>query len=169
MTASQPPRDGDERLWRRVARGEPGPCPPPIELAAWIDGRAEGPAVESIEAHLAACAGCREAAAAARALLEEAGALEFVPAAVLEAARGLVRPARPAAPYRFAGWARAGGWGAVAAASVAVGFAGYRAGSAAPVEPAPREQLLGEMTFGVFAPLETDAPGALLLAGEVSP
>src|SRR5436190_14122404 len=57
-------------------------CPSPLELAAYIDGRADEALAERIEVHLARCAMCLELVRAIR-LAKDDDSLPFVPPSVL--------------------------------------------------------------------------------------
>lgn len=126
----------EQKLWERYARSLPiGPatCPPAIELAAWIDGRAADSGAEAVEMHLAACSVCRAAVAAIR-----------------------LRPAVREPRLRFADWLAPslapGRWGLAAAASIAMCFAGYSIGAGRTTLDAVTtdEILLREMSFGLL-------------------
>jgi len=137
----------DEReLLRRFSRGvrrAAGPCPGELELAAYVDGLAGEAGRASIEAHLARCSSCLEAAVQARGLT--AAAVPEAPMAVAARARGLVPAGR--AVGRLRTWRRVAGWAAAAAATIAVGFAGLRAGSAIRVRSQTAGWVAGEVTF----------------------
>jgi hypothetical protein len=154
------PRDSqfsdEQLLWKQCAAAlpqRPSPCPPILELAAWIDGRATGPDAEAAETHLAECAGCRELVRLARA---EAASHIGAPAGVVKAARMLVAtgsaPVGTERSLRLADWLQVGGWGMAAAASIAICVVGYQVGSGRPIldTVATDEILLSEMSFGLL-------------------
>ncbi len=153
MPSDSQSRD-EQLLWKQFADmlpARPGPCPPALELAAWVDGRATGPDAEAVETHLAECAVCRELVRMARA--EDTGRIG-APAGVIAAARMLVAsaPARPERGLRLADWLQVGGWGMAAAASIAICVVGYQVGSGRPMldTAAIDEVLLSEMSFGLL-------------------
>lgn len=165
----------DERLWRSVAPMEPAvsvACPGQLKLASYLDGRLSAAEVESIEAHLAACRECREAAADARLIV--AAAAQSRPAAperVIESAQALVsampvhRPARAKSRSSLGLKWRMARWPAAAAASVAICVFGYRTGTASTASTDVRlDQLATEMSFGVFDPPDADAGEIELIA-----
>ena len=162
------PRDSqfsdEQSLWKQFAAAlpqRPSPCPPILELAAWIDSRATGSDAEAAEMHLAECAGCRELVRPAHA--EVAGRIG-APAGVVEAARMLVAtgsaPVETGRGMRLADWLQFGGWGMAAAASIAICVVGYQVGSGRPMldTAATDEIMLSEMSFGLL-----DAGGQGLL------
>ncbi|MEE8459348.1 MAG: hypothetical protein V3S08_05725 [Phycisphaerales bacterium] len=125
------PRDSqfndEQLLWRQFTKTlpqRPAACPPLLELAGWIDGRATGPDAEAAETHLAECAVCRE----------------------------LVRPACTERGLRLAHWLQVGGWGMAAAASIAICVVGYQVGSGRPMLDSATTDaiLLSEMSFGLL-------------------
>jgi hypothetical protein len=154
------PRDSqfsdEQTLWKQFTAAlpqRPGPCPPILELASWIDGRAAGPDAEAAETHLAECAGCRELVRLAH--VEVAGRIG-APDGVVAAARMLVAqgpsPAGTRRSLRFADWLQVGGWGMAAAASIAICVVGYQVGSGRPMldKVAIDEVMLSEMSFGLL-------------------
>ncbi|MEE9130161.1 MAG: zf-HC2 domain-containing protein [Phycisphaerales bacterium] len=165
----------DERLWRSAAPTEPAlsaACPGQLELASYLDGRLSAAEVESIEAHLAACPECREAAADARLIVAAAARLRpGAPERVIESAQALVsampvhRPARAQGrPSLGLKW-RMARWLAAAAASVAICVFGYRTGTASTASTDLRlDQLAMEMSFGVFDPPDEDVGEIELIA-----
>lgn len=159
MTDDQPHPDDERRLWAQCAAAEPAArsaCPPAIELAAWIDGRAAGPERDMVEAHLAQCAECREAVGGIRLAREGvAGSLAGAPERVKEAARMLVGASLEPRERRLypAGWQTIGRWGMAAAASVAICVAGYRAGGSWPAAAGTDDVVLVEMSFGLLGEL----------------
>ncbi len=159
MTDDQPHPDDERRLWAQCAAAKPAArsaCPPAIELAAWIDGRAAGPERDMVEAHLAQCAECREAVGGIRLAREGvAGSLAGAPERVKEAARMLVGASLEPRERRLhlAGWQTIGRWGMAAAASVAICVAGYRAGGSWPAAAGADEVVLVEMSFGLLGEL----------------
>ncbi len=151
MPSESESRD-EQLLWKQFADmlpARPAACPPALELAAWVDGRAAGPDLDAVETHLAECGVCRELVRLARA--EVAGGLG-APASVVAAAKTLVAPtpARPA--LRITDWLQVGGWGMAAAASIAICVVGYQVGSGRPMldTVATEEILLNEMSFGLL-------------------
>ena len=159
MTNDQPHPDDERRLWAQCAAARPAArsaCPPAIELAAWIDGRAAGPERDMVEAHLAQCAECREAVGGIRLAREGvADSLAGAPERVKEAARMLVGASLEPREGRLhlAGWQTIGRWGMAAAASVAICVAGYRAGGSWPAAAGADEVVLVEMSFGLLGEL----------------
>ena len=122
-----------------------GACPSELELAGYLDGLASEAEGERIEAHLAACAECRQAIIDARLLAAEPPTR--APRSLVAHAKALV-PA-PAARRGGSRWRRVASWAAAAAASVAVGSAGLHAGSS--VQRAREERarsLTAELSFG---------------------
>ena len=155
MPSESQSRD-EQLLWKQFADmlpARPGPCPPALELAAWVDGRAAGPDLDAVETHLAECGICREAVAGLRqARADVAGRLIGVPDNVVAAAKTLIEtgPARTA--LRITDWLQVGGWGMAAAASIAICVVGYQVGSGRPMldTVATEEILLSEMSFGLL-------------------
>ena len=158
MSTDQPTNEYEQELWERYApaatpAAPPGECPPLIELAAFADGRLDDAQRAAVEAHLADCPDCRAAIGDVATEVFGAETLQFAPGRVIDAAKALVgrrrRPQAPAAIARAAGaWGR---WGLAAAASIAISFVGFRAGSAW-VEPGgsvAEDTLLTEMSFGI--------------------
>ncbi len=154
------PRDSqfndEQLLWKQFTKAlpqRPAACPPVLELAGWIDGRATGPDAEAAETHLAECAVCRELVRSARA--EDTGRIG-APAGVIAAVRMLVAsapaPARTGRGLRLADWLQVGGWGMAAAASIAICVVGYQVGSGRPMldTAAADAILLSEMSFGLL-------------------
>ena len=156
-----------ERLWRSAAPMKPAlsaACPGQLELASYLDGRLPAAEVESIEAHVAVCRECREAAADARMIVAAAArSRPAAPERVIESAQALVsavpvhRPARARSrPSLGLKW-RVARWPAAAAASVAICVFGYRTGTASTAWTDLRlDQLATEMSFGVFDPPDED-------------
>ncbi len=146
----------EQLLWKQfsdVLPARPGPCPPALELAAWVDGRATGPDAQAVETHLAQCGNCREAVAGIRrAGADVAGSLIGVPANVIAAAKTLIETVPPSSGPRISDWLQVGGWGMAAAASIAICVVGYQVGSGRPMldTVATDEILLSEMSFGLF-------------------
>ena len=160
MTNDQPHLDHERRLWEQFAAANPAAptaCPPAIELAVWIDGRAAGPARDAIEGHLARCAECREAVGGIRLARQAvAGSLPRAPDRVMEAAGALVGSPRyepRQRRLRLAGWQAIGRWGMAAAASVAICVVAYRTGWGWLAAAGADEVVLGEMSFGLLAEL----------------
>lgn len=165
----------DERLWRSAAPMKPAlsaACPGQLELASYLDGRLSAAEVESIEAHLAVCRECREAAADARLIVAAtARSRPGVPECVIESAQALVsavpvhRPARAKSrPSLGLRW-RMARWPTAAAASLAICVFGYRTGTAWTASTDLRlDQLATEMSFGVFDPPDEDAGEIELIA-----
>ena len=165
----------DERLWRSAAPMEPAisaTCPGRLELASYLDGRLSAAEVESIEAHLAACRECREAAADARLIVAATGrSRPGAPERVIESAQALVSPVAVHRPVRAKSrpssglkW-RMARWPAAAAASVAICGFGYRTGTASTASTDLRlDQLATEMSFGMFDPPDEDAGEIELIA-----
>lgn len=87
---------------------EPGPCPDPMDLAAYVEGTGEAHWRDSIEMHLACCDGCRCALAHARGMgdMDAARTERFTVRWVQSAVRGV------------------GGWGTAAAAALLAFVAG---------------------------------------------
>jgi anti-sigma factor RsiW len=142
-------QDGDERqLLRRFSRGAKqatGPCPSELEWATYVDGLASEAECARIEAHLAFCPLCLDEVVQARQLAT--AAVPEAPAGVAARARALV-PARRA-PGRLRTWRRVASWAAAAAAAIAVGFAGLRAGSAIRERSRTAAWVASEVTFQV--------------------
>lgn len=147
-------------------------CPGHLELASYLDGRLSAAEVESIEAHLAVCRECREAAGDARMIVAAAARSRTgAPERVIESAQALVsavpvdRPARAQRrPSSGLKW-RMARWPVAAAASVAICVFGYRTGMASTVSTDLRlDQLATEMSFGVFDPPDEDAGEIELIA-----
>ncbi len=166
-------RSRDEHLlWKQFADmlpARPGPCPPALELAAWVDGRAAGPDAQAVETHLAACGICREAVAGIRqARADVAGSLIGVPANVIAAAKTLVEPVPARSGLRIADWLQVGGWGMAAAASIVICVVGYQVGSGRPMldTAATDDILLSEMSFGL---LDVGDEGLLSTLQELTP
>ncbi len=164
-----------EQLWRSAAPMEPAlsaACPGQLELASYLDGRLSAAEVESIEAHLAACRECREAAADARLIVAAAArSRPGAPERVIESAQALVSAmsvrqsvraqSRPSFGLKW----RMARWPAAAAASVAICVFGYRTGTASIASTDLRlDQLATEMSFGVFDPPGDDAGEIELIA-----
>ncbi len=155
MPSDSQSRD-EQLLWKQFADmlpARPGPCPPALELAAWVDGRAAGPDLEAVETHLAACSICREAVAGIRqAHADVAGSLIGVPANIIAAAKTLIETAPPSSGPRIADWPQVVGWGMAAAASIAICVVGYQVGSGRPMldNVATDEILLSEISFGLL-------------------
>jgi anti-sigma factor RsiW len=131
-----------------------------LDLAAYIDGAATESQRQSIQAHLAACAACREAVHDAQeARLQGSGSLTFVPQHVLDAAMNLVpspqhepvsarhRRIWPAASIRFA----------AAAAAVAVCVVGHAVGGMLTMSQDPSESLDAAASFGLVDSDSSDA------------
>ncbi len=163
------PDNADERqFWRRFSRcvrGASGACPTELELAEYADGRGPDAQREGIEAHLAACPACLEQVAEARHL----AATPEVTSLVLSRAQALV-PARPAFGARRT-WRRVAGWAAAAAAIIALGFGGLRAGAAIRGRDRSGSWLASELTFQAPAAQRellssNDVLGALAEHGE---
>lgn len=136
MSDAERQDEQDRELWRRVkaqppASAAPGQaCLDPLELAAYVDGRADQPARDRAEAHLAGCQVCLQALADVRELL--AAPAMLAPRHVVERAKALVAPQRldvSAHPRTGRLW-RVAQWAAAAVAAVAVSYAGFEAGSA---------------------------------------
>ena len=136
MSDAERQDEQDRELWRRVKKAPPhdaapaGACIDPLELASYVDGRADQVARDRVEAHLAGCEACLEALADVRELLEAPAML--APRHVVEQAKALAAPARldvSARPQPRRLW-RAAQWAAAAVAAVAVSYAGFQAGSA---------------------------------------
>ncbi len=152
------PRDSqfsdEQLLWKQYAETlpqRPAACPPVLELAGWVDGRASISEAQAVETHLAECAVCRELVRLARA--EVAGRIG-APEGVVAAAKMLVVPTAPGTErgMRLADWLRAGGWGLAAAASIAICFVGYQVGSGRTLDTVTTDDvLLSEMSFGLLA------------------
>jgi anti-sigma factor RsiW len=143
-----------------------------LELASYLDGRLSAAEIESIEAHLAACRECREAAADARLIVAAAArSRPGAPERVIESAEALVsaapvhRPARTKSqPSLGLKW-RTARWPAAVAASVAICVFGYRTGTAWTASTDLRlDRLATEMSFGVFDPPDEDAGEIELIA-----
>jgi anti-sigma factor RsiW len=161
MTNDQPHPDDERRLWAQYAAANPAApaaCPPAIELAAWLDGRATDPQRDAIEAHLAGCAECIDAVGGIRLAREAvAGSLAGAPDRVKEAARMLVgaSPGPRERRMQLAGWQTIGRWSMAAAASVAICVVGYRAGeSRLAFDAAGADKVMvGELSFGLLGEL----------------
>ena len=135
-------------------------CPALMELAAYVDGRMSGPALDTIEAHLADCAACRESVGAVRSLQATlAGTLTPAPPAVIGAAKALVRGAAPPSRWRLADWFAASRWPVAAAASIAIGVAGFRLGAASTTGGIAEPHLVAEISFGLLEPFGPGQPG----------
>ncbi|MHC4414667.1 MAG: zf-HC2 domain-containing protein [Planctomycetota bacterium] len=160
------PDPTEHELWRLYSAAAPpvtGECPSLIDLAAYIDRRASESQRRAIEAHLAQCSGC----------LKAVGEIGLRPAdrhdpsapappSVIESAKALVPgPACARHSYRFrlpdTGWPAMARWSATAAASIAICFVGYQAGSRS-LAPQESTALVGEMSFGVLSPPNGDEP-----------
>ena len=152
---------GERELWRRFARGASqgaNPCPDELELAAYVDGLASEAERTSLEAHLARCPLCLEAVVEARRsagdTVREAAPLVVARAQALVAAR------------QQRTWRAAAGWAAAAAASIALGFAGLRAGAAMRDHTHAEARAASEVAFEAPAPYRdllstTDVLGTL--------
>ncbi|MHC4446937.1 MAG: anti-sigma factor family protein [Planctomycetota bacterium] len=178
MTEPQENNPSDEQLWGRVAHGPPDSptaCPSPLELAAFIDGRASEAQRQALESHLADCPACLEAVAEIRSVQTEAGdSSVLVPATLLESAKGLVTERkRTRRSLVLADWRLIGRWSAAAAASIVMGLAGYHAGvKTLMIRQDWTGQHTSEMSFGVLGPGEQGEPEFELFAltgEEVSP
>jgi anti-sigma factor RsiW len=162
MEPSYPDRDAptDLPLWSSYAAGidEPGSCPDPIELAAYLDGRCDERQLVTVETHLAACGTCLAAVRDARELALSADRPD-VPASVLDAARELVQPAprphRESAVVLPSLWPLAR-WGLAAAASIAVCVAGYLIGTGTSRADRHAGELTADLTFGVIGSSDED-------------
>jgi len=163
----------DRRLWQRLKAGPPapaGPCPEGLLLAAWLDGRATAGEARRVEAHLAACPACLAAARDLRRLLDAPPMV--APRAVVDRAKALVGEAvgavcaagagRARAVRLAAGWRGIAQWAATAAAALAVGYLGFRAGQTAYGGADPVAALVREASFGL-----ADAAGAATLDEQV--
>src|ERR1043165_6999140 len=103
MTASDPHNhSSNDAHGPRRSNSEPGEavrafssaasCPTPLELAAYIDGRANEPLAERIEMHLIRCAQCLAMVRDTRAAhAEQSDSLICVPRHVLDAAMNLMK------------------------------------------------------------------------------
>lgn len=158
MSEPQTPQWKDRELWAPFAGvpgDAPGACPGPLELAAYLDGRAADEQRERLEGHLADCPACRAAVGELRDLLAEPIQAMPMTAESRERVAGLIRPvapgtaAGPGAPPRHRPWAsHALRRGLAAAAAVAVGYVGYATGTRAPrVEES--SAIVAEMSFGL--------------------
>jgi len=154
MTAPDPhnhPKN-DARGPRRLV-SEPGEavrafsaasCPTPLELAAYIDGRADEQLAERIDVHLVRCAECLALVREARSIQsEQSDSLIFVPPHVLEAAMSLMKGESKqtcgvvggdafqtrTARRRIALWISITQRGAAAAAAIAIGVLGHHVGA----------------------------------------
>jgi len=151
------------RLWRRAApRPQDGQVAiDPLDLAAWIDGRADAGLTARVELALAADASLLETALAARAAAE---AVEPAPDRLLVRARAMVAPAvaapRPAGFFarlgaQFGPWQRRLEWAAIGVCFMIAASGGFFIGGGLgdniamadePVEFA----LLGDDSTGLF-------------------
>jgi anti-sigma factor RsiW len=165
----------DQVLWQRwrVETGDTGPhemsgCPSPVDLAAFIDGRAAPEQAARLNDHLAMCASCALALSDVRLLAPEQGqTMTFVPPRVIDAARGLVSDSRAEVitARRLALRLRLGaGWGLAAAASLAICLTGYQLGQASIAQPQIDDAaVLTAMSFGIFDAEEDSSDGLSLL------
>ena len=155
MPSDSQSRD-EQLLWKQFADMLPArraACPPALELAAWVDGRATGPDAQAVEAHLVQCGVCREAVSGVRQdRADVAGRLIVAPLNIVAAAKTLVATAPPSSGLRIADWLQVGGWGMAAAASIAICVVGYQVGSGRPMLDAATTDaiLLSEMSFGLL-------------------
>lgn len=154
MTASDPHNHQQNNAHEpRRSTSEPGEavrafaavsCPTPLELAAYIDGRADEQLAERIEVHLARCAMCLASVREMRiAQSESSDSLIFVPPHVLEAAMNLVQGESHqsweevggdafqtrTARRRIALWISITQRSAAAAAAIAIGVLGHHVGA----------------------------------------
>jgi len=151
MNNEQPQDTSERELLRRFSRAAEqaaGPCPSEMDLAAYVDGLAAEAERERIEAHLALCPSCLDGAVQARQLA--VAAMGEAPEAVAARERALVPAHR--ALGRLRRWRQAAGWAAAAAAVVAVGLAGLRAGSATRERGQTGAWVAAEVTFQPPAP-----------------
>jgi len=156
----------EKELWRRFAGGArlaASPCPSELELAAFADALASEAERTSIEAHLAHCPLCLEAVVEARhlAAAAEDGLKPALQTPLVVARAQALVPAR-----RRRTWRLAAGWAAAAAASIALGFAGLRAGAAIRDRAHAEARVASEVAFDAPAPCRdllstTDVLGAL--------
>ncbi len=155
-----------ERLWRSAAPMKPAlsaACPGQLQLASYLDGRLSAAETEAVEAHLAVCRECREAAADARLIIAVAArSRPGVPERVIESAQALV--SARSQPSLGLQW-RMARWPAAAAASIAICVFGYYTGTAWTASTDLRlDQLATQMSFGVFDPPDEDAGEIELIA-----
>jgi anti-sigma factor RsiW len=129
MNANTPIPKAEQELARQLLaaldRAPPSACPDASELAAYLDGQLGPAAAAELEGHLAACATCRKALIEARALLRDA--TELPTPGLVAAACELVPRAGP--HQRRSPWRRVPRWAAAAAAALALGAAGLKAGA----------------------------------------
>ncbi len=149
MTDEHSTNDAERELVRRFLAGSgrqpAGRCPELLELAAYLDGRAEPAEGERIEAHLAACSRCLDALLDSRAAAAEPQ--PEVGTRLLDRVRALVPGALRRPVPR---WRAAAGWAAGAAAVAAMVVAGLRAGAAVRrAELQTGERVVTEVTFGL--------------------
>lgn len=127
MNESNHIREDEVGLVRRFARGRSRPaaasCPNGKALAAALDGRLSAAETALFEEHLALCSQCRQALIEARELVSAPPAPPTP--GLIARARALVGEPTPA--WR---WRAAATWAAAAAAVLALGLAGWSAGSA---------------------------------------
>ncbi len=136
MSDAERQDEQDRELWRRASAQPPHPSAPvepcldPLDLAAYVDARADQATRDRVEAHLARCQACLEALTDVRNLLDAPAML--APRRVVEQAKALVAPGRlsVSARRRAGGIWRVAQWAAAAVAAIVVSYAGFQAGQA---------------------------------------
>ena len=139
-------------LWARFRRGAKAPsgiCPDPNVLAAYLDGTLPAAEAETVEAHLASCAGCLDTVTAFRSVEREAAQ---TPEAVVRRAKALV------APRLRVVW-KAVRWTAAAASLLLACASGYVLGARSAVTRMEIDREIAKTTSVGIAP-EAAAPGA---------
>ena len=179
MAGSDEEREDVDR-WRlfraRAVGNRVPPCPEAGLLAAYAESRTSALETEAIESHLALCSSCLDQLAEARALAREpTGAVaqtvlqrakSLVPPSVVLSSRHLGLP--PPAPVLRA--RQALNWVAVAAAVLAVGYAGFSMGAVTAVgraEATSVPSLAGSFDIegSVSAPVPGPGPSLLPAGG----
>jgi anti-sigma factor RsiW len=129
MNANTPTPETEQELARQflaaLDRQPASACPDTPRLAAYLDARLDPRETAQLEDHLAACPTCRRAVIEARELLAEPG--ELPTPGLVAGAREVVRRIEPQGS-RSSPWSRVPRWAAAAAAVVALGVAGLKAG-----------------------------------------
>ena len=154
MNHSPPDNLGEAELWRRyVAPPAAKPCPDPLLLAQYLDGRCEAADRDAIESHLSACRTCLDTVIDARRLMSAA------PLAVPPQVSA--RAVELAAGRKAGWWAPLVRWAATAAAAAVIALAGHSTGLSTFRERRTAEvRLAKELSFGLVSewpdPLGTD-------------
>jgi len=156
MSDAERQDEQDRELWRRASAQPPNPSAPvepcldPLDLAAYVDARADQAVRDRVETHLARCQACLDALADVRALLD--GPAMLAPGRVIERAKALVAPGRldVSVRRRAGGVWRVAQWAAAAVAAIAVSYAGFQAGQATWREQEARTALVArEASFSL--------------------